>query len=67
MFSVTPILGAYFLIGLIFGIAFVTKGCVAIEPASKNSGVRVRLLLLPAGVALWPLLLLKWLSSGRTT
>ncbi len=67
MFSIAPLIGIYFAIGLLFGIAFVTKGCVAIEPAAKDSGFRVRLLLLPGGIGLWPLLLVKWISSRRTT
>ena len=67
MFSFAPILGVYFLIGLIFGIAFITKGCVVVEPAVKGSGFRVRLLLLPGAIGLWPLLLMKWISGRRVT
>jgi len=67
MFSVAPIFGVYFVIGLVFGIAFAAKGCAVVEPVVKNSGFRVRLLILPASVALWPLLLAKWISSGRAS
>ena len=67
MFSIASIIGLYSLIGLIFGLAFISKGCVVVEPAAKGSSFRVRLLLLPGGIGLWPLLLVKWISSRRAT
>ena len=55
------LLGYYFLIGLIFGLAFFFKGYVAIAPEAKGASIFTRLLWTPASIALWPYLLVKWI------
>ena len=53
----------YLLLGLIFGIAFVSKGVKKVDPVAKGTSWRFRLLILPGSMALWPVLLVKWIKS----
>ena len=54
----------YFLIGLIFAIAFFFIGYKKINPEANGSKIRVRLLWFPGAMAIWPILSYKWLKSG---
>ncbi|MDX2154193.1 MAG: hypothetical protein SFV54_25860 [Bryobacteraceae bacterium] len=51
---------AYFVIGLLFAVAFVFRGVDAIDPVARGASFWFRLLILPGSVALWPLLLVRW-------
>lgn len=59
-------LGFYALLGLGFAIAFVTRGIRTVDPTAAHASIGVRLILLPASAALWPLLLLKWRHAARS-
>lgn len=48
-------LGVYLLIGLLFGLYFITRG-VRDEPIEGKAPV-LRLMLLPAALLIWPLLI----------
>jgi hypothetical protein len=48
-------LGVYVLIGLLFGLYFITRGIR--HEAIAGKGIILRLLLLPGALLLWPLLL----------
>ncbi|MEM1148482.1 MAG: hypothetical protein AAGH49_11870 [Pseudomonadota bacterium] len=54
-------LGAYFGLGLIVGLIYMLGGAGRIDPAAKGKDMplRVRLLILPGIVALWPVMLAK--------
>ena len=54
-------IGLYFLLGLIVGLIYVFGGAGRIDPAAKGKGMpfRVRLLILPGVVGLWPLMISK--------
>ena len=54
-------LGLYFALGLIVGLIFIFGGAGKIDPAAKGKGLpwRVRLLILPGVVGLWPIMLTK--------
>ena len=56
----------YFGIGFLFGIYFLLKGAVKIDPLLANSKKRVRLLLLPGIIATWPLFIVKLFKSKNT-
>ncbi|MEP0070418.1 hypothetical protein [Pyruvatibacter sp.] len=60
-------IGAYFVAGLIFAVPFVVWGAQRIDPAAHDAGLGVRLLILPGSVALWPVLLTKWVVGGGRT
>lgn len=54
------ILGFWFLVGLLFGVAFVFAGANKVNPAARESGLGLRLILLPGCALLWPWLLWLW-------
>jgi len=58
------VLGVYFLIGLLFGIYFLIKGAVKIDPLMAASKKKVRFLLFPGVVATWPFLISKLFNSN---
>ncbi len=53
----------YFMVGIVFGFAFFAKGYIAIAPEAAGASILTRLLWTPASIALWPYLLIKWMSS----
>lgn len=54
-------IGLYFAIGLFIGLIFIFGGAGKIDPAAKGKGLpwRVRLLILPGLIGLWPVMLTK--------
>ena len=59
------LLGAYFLIGLLFGAWFVFKGVSRVDAGMTEAKWNLRLLLLPGAMAFWPLLLRKYLNAKK--
>lgn len=53
----------YLLTGLFFGLFFITRGIYQVDEAAEGTGWGFRLLILPGVIALWPVLLQKWLKS----
>jgi hypothetical protein len=53
----------YLALGLLFSLAFAIVGCRIIDPGAANAGFFVRLMWMPAAIALWPILLLKWVKA----
>lgn len=49
----------YLGVGAIFGVYFVGWGAARIDPEAHGMPIALKLLLWPASVALWPLLLAK--------
>lgn len=56
--------GIYVAIGGVFAAAFFVRGYAAIAPGARAS-IGARVLWLPAAVALWPHLTVKWLRARR--
>ncbi|MEL6692365.1 MAG: hypothetical protein AAFQ12_04945 [Pseudomonadota bacterium] len=54
-------LGVYCAIGLLVSLAFLFGGAGRIDPAAKGKGmpIRVRLMIMPGVIGLWPLMLTK--------
>jgi Ni/Fe-hydrogenase subunit HybB-like protein len=50
----------YVVIGLLFGIVFISRQVSRNDPAAQGAGLGFRLIILPATVALWPILLRRW-------
>ncbi len=57
-------LTVYFAIGLLFGLAFMTKGYAKIDHAARSASKATRLMWLPASIILWPILMHRWLNAG---
>ncbi len=53
-------LGVYAGLGLLFGVAFVTRGVARIDPQAVGGSWGFRLVILPGVVALWPILARRW-------
>lgn len=53
----------YLAIGFFFALAFVIKGASKIDPVAAKGTRGFRALIFPGAMALWPILLLKWLRS----
>ena len=58
-------LGLYFGLGLLVGMIYMFGGAGRIDPAAKGKGlpVRVRFMILPGIIGLWPLMLAKLLRQ----
>jgi hypothetical protein len=56
-------LALYVAAGVVAALAFVISGVTRVQPASVTIGARI--LLVPGAVALWPLVLSRWLSVRR--
>lgn len=59
------LLYAYLGLGLIFGLWFVFKGANSLDEQLHGASWRTRLLLLPGSMALWVVLLNKWLKRKQ--
>lgn len=51
----------YVVAGLAFAVPFVLRGVERIDPGAQGASWGFRLIVLPGVVALWPLLLWRWL------
>ena len=56
-------LALYALVGLITAVLFVISGLTQVLPHSATVTIGARILLLPGAAALWPYVLMRWLSS----
>ena len=54
------LLALYVVAGLVVGLAFVLCGVTRVQPAPVTIGARI--LLLPAAISLWPIVLSRWLK-----
>jgi hypothetical protein len=63
LFLVT--LGVYLTIGLVFAVAFVSVGVKKIDSRAAHGSWGFRLLIIPGTMALWPLLLTRWISGAH--
>ena len=53
----------YLMIGLLFGFLFVFKGVQKVDDGMKEVKWILRLMILPASMALWPFMLRKFLKA----
>ena len=56
----------YAAMGLLFALAFVTRGVARIDSQAAGSSWGFRILILPGSAAFWPLLLKRWVFGPRT-
>ena len=55
----------YLLLGLVFALAFVTKGAGKIDEAAQESGPGFKIIIIPGTMVFWPVLLKKWLKATK--
>jgi hypothetical protein len=63
--TISGFLMLYLGCGLLFGSTFITVGVEKVDSAARGTSVLFRVLILPATVAFWPLLLSKWIKAVR--
>jgi hypothetical protein len=56
-------LGIYLACGLVFAVPFVLAGVKRIDPHAAHGSWGFRVLIFPGTIALWPLLLRRWMSG----
>jgi hypothetical protein len=57
------LLGIYLACGLVFAIPFALMGVKRIDPHAANGSWGFRLLIVPGTMALWPMLLHRWMKG----
>lgn len=55
----------YAAVGLVFAVAFHLRGLGAMDSAARDAGWFFRTLITPGTIALWPLLLRRWMVVRR--
>lgn len=58
------VLGIYFAVGLAVALPFVFRAAARLDPMAEKGTVGFRLAILPAALALWPLVLSRWIAGG---
>jgi hypothetical protein len=56
---------AYVFFGLAVGVPFVLRGVDRVDPAARGASIGFRLLILPGTVALWPLMVTRWMRAPK--
>lgn len=59
------IVGLYVLLGLVVALPFVLRGVNRVDPVAGDASFIFRVMILPGCVGLWPVVLWKWIQSGR--
>jgi hypothetical protein len=55
----------YLVCGLIFALAFVTRGAGKIDEGAKDSTIGFKIIIIPGTMVFWPILLNKWLRAKK--
>ena len=58
-------LAAYFAVGILVAILFLALGVARIDEAAKGAGLKFRATIFLGCVALWPIVLIRWLSGRK--
>jgi len=58
-------LAAYIAAGVCFAFGFVFRGIYTIDPAAVHAPLTFRAVLIPGAAALWPVLLRRWMLTGK--
>jgi hypothetical protein len=61
---ITSVVLIYLLIGVLFAITFFAVGYRKIDPSATGTPWYVRLMWTPAALAIWPILIFKWIQSN---
>lgn len=61
------IVALYCAVGLVFAVVFSWRGAARLDPRVTGSSRPFRFIILPAAMALWPLLVWLWARSGNGT
>ncbi len=56
----------YLTCGLTVGVPFALRGVDRVDASARGASLGFRLLILPGTVALWPLMVAKWIRAPRS-
>ena len=56
----------YLMLGTLFAFAFLTKGIKTVDHSAQGASLGFKLLIAPGCIALWPVLLSKWIKAKKT-
>ncbi len=60
------ITGVYLLCGFVFAMVFVFKGVQMIDEGARDSTLGFKIIIIPASMVFWPLLLVKWVKARKS-
>jgi hypothetical protein len=63
--SILVFAAAYAALGVLFALAFVTRGVGRVDSAARGAPLLFRLLILPGAALLWPVMASLWLHACR--
>ncbi|CAN5727043.1 hypothetical protein BH10BAC3_BH10BAC3_05440 [soil metagenome] len=55
----------YVLIGVVFTVLFIFRGLQKVDEGTHGSTLGFKLIIIPGCIALWPVLLRKWIKPTR--
>lgn len=55
----------YVALGLAVALPFALRGVDRIDPSARRAGLGFRVLVLPGSVALWPIVLRRWIAGAQ--
>ncbi len=61
--AIVALFAAWIAIGTLFALAFAFIGAGRIDREARSGSLGFRVLIFPASVALWPLLLMRWIRA----
>lgn len=59
------IAAVYLLCGLLFAIAFITKGVSVVDESAQGAGIGFRIIIIPGVMLFWPFLLIRWIKACK--
>ncbi len=60
------LVAVYLAVGVVFALAFLSRGIGRVDPASHGAPLAFRALIAPGVVALWPLLARRWRKAAAS-
>lgn len=62
---ILAVIAIYLMLGFLFAIAFVIKGVNVVDEGAHGSTIGFRIIIIPGTIALWPVLLRKWMKTVK--
>jgi len=56
---------AYAALGVVFALVFLAAGLNRIDHGAKGAGLLFRLMIVPGLIALWPVMLVRWVAGSQ--
>ena len=63
--AVLQVVALYAAAGVAFALLFLFLGLSRIDNGTKGASLGFRLLIIPGIIALWPLMLIRWIGGGQ--